>query len=323
MRTVSNQSKKSVAFKCPKCDFLDPDKRLIKKHLKDVHKAPPFSCPHCNVGFSNFAKLQAHVKADHIGFDVPKEPYIQVLPDTLKQYFAQQVTTDFKESDGQKVKKGKSKNPTATQSMTKSVAKPSKSNSDTESKTKISRLTPEIKVSYERTETQNADKIISKTEETKYNSEAKNEVKSTFEKPKVKVDFERTQNPDKIISKEPSKNEETKYKEAKNEANSKVNTKQVDHKESETTTKTVTKPPPIKAGNSKVEDPHDVKKVIPPHSTAVKPKVESVPLSERSAYVQQAQEAALELEKSGKSQVASYGFTSKLKQLWTNLTTQQ
>ena len=89
----SASGSKSVSgskFKCPQCNFLADEKGQIKAHLKTVHKALPFMCSLCQKEFTNFTTLKGHVKTDHPGSTVPKEPYLIVLPDTLKQYYSQE-----------------------------------------------------------------------------------------------------------------------------------------------------------------------------------------------------------------------------------------
>lgn len=47
----------------------------MKQHIERAHGRKPFSCAHCSQEFTNFSKLQKHVRADHEGKKVPKQPY--------------------------------------------------------------------------------------------------------------------------------------------------------------------------------------------------------------------------------------------------------
>ena len=81
-------------YKCPQCDFANSEKAQIKSHLKNVHKLPPFGCPHCSEGFTNFSKLQQHVRKAHEGHLVPNEPYEKIISDSMKQIFAQNISAE-------------------------------------------------------------------------------------------------------------------------------------------------------------------------------------------------------------------------------------
>ena len=71
-------SLRCIQYKCPHCDFIDPNKDIIKRHVVSVHKLKPFSCPHCNEGFTNFKIMNKHVQVHHPNEARLKEPYVQV-----------------------------------------------------------------------------------------------------------------------------------------------------------------------------------------------------------------------------------------------------
>ncbi len=60
-------------FACPHCRVVDVAKANLKKHVSRVHKVKPFSCFECGSGFTNFAEMKKHSKAEH-GV-VLREPY--------------------------------------------------------------------------------------------------------------------------------------------------------------------------------------------------------------------------------------------------------
>ena len=71
-------SLRCIQYKCPHCDFIDPNKDSIKRHVVSVHKLKPFSCPHCNEGFTNFKVLNKHIQVNHPNEVRLKEPYVQI-----------------------------------------------------------------------------------------------------------------------------------------------------------------------------------------------------------------------------------------------------
>ncbi len=82
-KAVSLTSAKVASlFQCPKCSFCADDKQKIKQHLKRDHKSPPYACPHCQEGFTNFKNLNKHIQSSHQGEAILKEPYLSVKSDT-------------------------------------------------------------------------------------------------------------------------------------------------------------------------------------------------------------------------------------------------
>jgi hypothetical protein len=65
-------------YKCPECPFTHHDKVAMKKHLKQSHNALPYNCPECSEGFTNFAKLNHHIREIHINMEILKEPFVKV-----------------------------------------------------------------------------------------------------------------------------------------------------------------------------------------------------------------------------------------------------